>query len=444
MENKSFLEGKILPSLIKFALPLVLSLILQALYGAVDLMVVGKFGSTASVSAVATSSQVMHAITGIIIGLTTGVTVLIGQAIGAKEPQKCTHIINGMVKLLAIIIAILTILLVVFAEQIAHFMNIPADAFDSSVIYLRICGIGTIFIALYNAISGIYRGVGNSASPLLFIFIACIINIIGDLVLVGIFKLDAAGAAIATVLAQAVSVIFSLFYMKKGKLPFAINLRMIKSTNSVRQIVKVGLPIATQDFLTSVSFLIITSIVNELGVVASASLGITEKLFIFLALIPLAFMSALSAFVAQNIGAGKYDRAKKSLALASAISFGFGVLMFLLTFFAGDKLAMIFENNPLVIKATANYFKSCSFEQLFVAILFCFSGFFNGCGKTTFVMAQGLATSFLVRIPLSYFLSRLENTSMLLIGIAVPASAFVGLILSIIYFIYLERKKKIC
>lgn len=444
MENKSFLEGKILPSLVKFALPLVLSLILQALYGAVDLMVVGKFGTTASVSAVATASQVMHAITGIIIGLTTGVTVLIGQAIGAREIQKCNNIINAMVKLLAVIILVLTILLVVFAKPIANFMNIPADAFDSAVIYLRICGAGTIFIALYNAISGIFRGVGNSTSPLLFIFIACIVNIIADLVLVGIFKLDAAGAAIATVLAQAVSVVFSLFYMKKGKLPFSTKLSLTKSSGYVKNIVKVGLPIATQDFLTSVSFLIITSIVNELGVVASASLGITEKLFIFLALVPLAFMSALSAFVAQNIGANKYDRAKKSLALASAISFGFGVLMFLLTFFAGDKLALIFENNPLVIEATANYFKSCSFEQLFVAILFCFSGYFNGCGKTTFVMAQGLATSFLIRIPLSYFLSRLTNTSMLIIGIAVPASAFAGLILSVIYFIYLERKKKIC
>lgn len=441
MENNTFLEGKIFSPLINFAIPLMLSLILQALYGAVDLMVVGHFGNTASVSAVATGSQVMQSITGIIIGLTTGVTVLIGQAIGACDNNRASEIVAGMTKLLLCVSLIISVGMIVFAEQAAHIMNVPAKAFAQTVVYIRICAAGTIFISSYNAISGIFRGIGNSKLPLLFIFIACIANIIGDIFLVGILKLDAAGAAIATVLAQAISVAFSVWYIQKNGLPFKITRDNFKSSEPVIAILKVGTPIALQDFLTSISFLIITSIINSLGLIASASIGISEKMFIFFAIVPMSFMSALSAFVAQNIGARQEKRATKSLFIAMSISFVFGTAMFLLTFFAGDMMAMIFEKDTLVIASTAEYLRGCSFEHLIISISFCFLGYFNGLGKTTFVMSQGLISSFLIRIPLSYYLSRLPNTGMFTIGLAVPASAFVSLALNLIYFVFIIKRK---
>lgn len=442
MKQNTFIEGKILPSLLKFSFPLMLSLILQALYGAVDLMVVGQFGSTESVSAVATGSQAMLTISAIIIGLTTGVTVLIGQAIGAKDYDRASRTVGAMIKLLIIISLVITFGCLLFSESLAKLMNVPEEAFTRTVQYIRICAAGTLFISAYNAISGIFRGVGNSKSPLLFIFIACIVNIVGDLLLVGVFHMDVAGAAIATVIAQAVSVVFSTIYIRKGGLPFKITKESLKAKAEVFAILKIGAPIAMQDFLTSFSFLMITSIVNSLGVIASASLGISEKLFIFLAIVPLSFMSTLSAFVAQNIGAGKPKRATKSLYLLTIISSCFGTAMFLLTFFAGGMLARIFEKDLSVIAATADYLRGCSFEYLIIAVSFCMLGYFNGLGKTTFVMFQGLITAFLVRVPLSYFLSRIPGASMFTIGLAVPISALVSLMLCIIYFIHTNRTAK--
>ncbi len=264
MDNKSFLEGKIFPPLIKFAVPLMLSLILQALYGAVDLMVVGQFGNTASVSAVATGSQIMQSVTGIIAGLASGVTVLIGQSVGANDNERASSIIAGMIRIFLFLSLAITVALIIFAEHAAHLMNVPDEAFEQTVLYIRICAAGTVFISSYNAISAVFRGTGNSKLPLLFIFI----NIICDLFFVGVMKLDAQGAAIATVLAQSVSVVFSIWYIKKGSLQFKIARENCKNSDSVLSILKIGTPIALQDFLTSISFLIITSIINTLGLTA--------------------------------------------------------------------------------------------------------------------------------------------------------------------------------
>ncbi len=442
MKHNTFLEGKILPSLIKFSIPLMLSLLLQALYGAVDLLLVGHFGSTESVSAVASGSQTMQTLSTIIIGLTTGVTVLIGRAIGARDYERASRVIGAMVKLLLVISIVITLGCLLFSEFLARLMNVPEQAFGKMVQYIMICACGIVFITAYNAISSIFRGTGNSRAPLFFILIACIVNILADLLLVGVLQMDVVGAATATVLAQFVSVVFSVRYILKGGLPFKINKESLKSKAEILAILKIGTPIAMQDFLTSFSFLMITSIVNSLGVVASASLGIAEKLYIFLAIVPLSFMSALSAFVAQNVGAGKSQRATKSLYILTAISFCFGVIMFALTFFAGGTLAMIFERDVQVIATTAEFLRGSSFEYLIISISFCMLGYFNGMGKTTFVMIQGLITAFLVRVPLSYFLSRIPNSSMFTIGLAVPISAAVSLFFCIMYFIYTQRSNK--
>ena len=442
MQKDTFLEGRITPPLVKFALPLMLSLILQALYGAVDLAVVGKFCETSSVSAVATGSQVMQTATVIVTGLTMGVTVLIGQAIGSDNRKLAGEIVAGQIKLFTIVAIALTVVMVAFAEKAAVIMNVPSAALDDAVEYIRICSSGMVFITAYNAISGVFRGLGNSRSPFIFVSIACVINIIGDLILVGVFDMGAAGAAAATVLAQACSVVFSLFYMRRISLPFSVGRGDFKVRGPVRDILKIGSPIALQDFLVSISFLIITSVINALGVTASASVGIAEKLYAFLSIVPMSFMSALSAFVAQNIGAKQPERAVKSLFIAQRISFCFGVVMFIMTFFFGDFLSSIFTSDPDVIRSTAEYLRGCSFEYLMIPIVFCFLGYFNGLGKTGFVMAQGLMSSFLVRVPLSYVLSRLENTTMLIISAAVPLSAVASLIICLVFFMIIRKRAR--
>ena len=442
MQENTFLKGRILPPLIKFALPLMLSQLLQALYGAVDLIVVGHYGTTADFSAVATASQLMQGITGIIIGLTTGVTVLIGQAIGSGNGKRAGEISAGMTKLLIVISLVFFAVLTLFEQQALDLLKIPIAAKAAGTVYIRICAAGVIFISAYNAISGLFRGVGNSKMPLIFILVACIVNIFGDIILVGVFKMGAAGAALATVLAQTVSVIFSVIYILKGGLPFKITKESFKARGAVGRILKTGVPIALQDFLTRVSFLILTAILNSLGLVASASIGISEKLFLFLSIIPISFMSALSAFVAQNVGAGNRERAYKSLKISVGISFIFGILTFVATFFFPEILAAAFEKNPEVIAAAARYQRGCAAEHLFISVFFCMLGYFNGLGKTDFVMFQGIFTAFAVRIPLSYLLSRGASPDLFKIGLAVPASALVSFLLCLIYLIYLNKKEK--
>ncbi len=442
IEENTILKGKIFPPLLKFAIPLMLAILLQALYGAVDLMVVGKFGSTSSVSAVANGSQIMTTVTGIIVGLTMGVTVLVGHFVGANDDKKSAETLGGMIKLFTLVAIIITVVMLLMTEKIAVLMKVPQEAMANTVAYLRVCSAGTIFIVAFNAISGLFRGMGNSKSPLLFIAIACGVNIVGDLLLVGVFKMDALGAAIATIFAQAASVVFSIFKIKKDGLPFKFGIEDLKHTKKAQlQILKIGGPIAVQDCLVSTSFLIIMAILNSISLTASASIGIAEKLFLFLAIVPMSFMSALSAFVAQNIGARQEKRAIQAMGIAMLLSFAFGIAMTCLTYFGGNYLAWLFEKNPEVIASTHDYLKGVSLEYMMISVMFCFLGYFNGIGKTTFVLIEGLVSSFCVRIPLSYYLSRLPDTNLFTIGLAVPASAAVSLIMCIIYYFCIRKKR---
>jgi putative MATE family efflux protein len=418
-----------------------LAILIQALYGAVDLIVVGKFGSTASVAAVANGSQIMNTVTGVIIGLTTGVTVLVGTCVGARDEKGAAEAVAAMVKLFSCVALVITALMLIFAEDITRVMNVPEQAVEGTLTYLRVCSSGMVFICAFNAISGLFRGVGDSKSPLLFIAIACGVNIVLDLLFCGVFKLDVFGAALATVIAQAASAVFSLVKIKRGGLRFAVTARNLEKSGAVKKIVKIGLPIATQEFLVSISFLIIMAIINDISLVASASIGIAEKLFVFLAIIPMSFTSSLSAFVAQNVGARQEERALKALGMGTGISLVFGFCMTVLTFFGGGLLAGIFEKNPQVIAATAEYLRGVSFEYVLIPTIFCLLGYFNGTGNTAIVMLEGIVSAFLIRIPLSYFISRLPDTSLLKIALAVPAAALFSLILCVVYFMYLRKKR---
>lgn len=435
-----FTEGKILTPLLRFSIPIFFAVFLQAMYGAVDLLVVGQFSDSAGVSAVATGSQCMQTVTGVITGLTMGTTILISKKLGEKHIEEAAQVIGTSICLFAVFGIMLSIVMVLLAEKVALILQIPSEAFAGMTEYVKVCSLGTVFIVAYNVISGIMRGLGNSKLPLLFVFVACIVNIVGDLVLVGVFGLGAAGAAAATVGAQAVSVVFSIAIIRKIGLPFKFSAENIRfSKKYILMILKLGSPIALQDALVNLSYLILTAIVNTLGLIMSAAVGVGEKIVIFLMLIPFSYMSSVSTFVARNIGAGKYDRAKKCLYYAMGTSIIFGVTMFGISFFRGDILAGIFSKDGTVIAACAQYMKSYAIDCLLVSFLFCFVGYFNGCGKTVFVLIQSVAASFLIRIPISYIMSRKANPSLFFIGLASPIATASALLVCIIYFIILNR-----
>lgn len=441
-EKNQFTEGKIFGPLIRFALPVLLALCLQAMYGAVDLLVVGQFGDAADVSAVATGSQMMQMITSIITGLAMGTTILLGQAIGKKRPDEAGDIIGSGISFFVVLAVLVTVFMMFFAKSFASFMQAPAEAFDKTVGYVKICSAGAVFIVAYNVLGSIFRGMGDSKTPLYTVLFACIFNIAGDLFFVAVLHMAASGAAAATVLAQALSVALCLLMVKKRGLPFLFSAKNIRfKADVIAKTVKLGFPIALQDGLVSLSFLAITAIVNSLGVVASAGVGVAEKLCVFIMLVPSAFSQSLSAFVAQNIGAGKTDRAKKTMFYGMAASLAVGCVMAYLAFFHGGLLSGIFAAQQDVIEASAEYLKAYAVDTLIVSFLFCFIGYFNGCGKTAFVMVQGITGAFLVRIPVSYLMSRLEPVSLFRIGLATPASTVVQILLCSIYFLWMNRDR---
>ncbi len=441
-----FTEGKLLGPLFRFSMPILLALFLQAMYGAVDLAIVGQFGDASGVSGVSTGSQIMQTLTGIISGLSMGITVLLGHRIGERKDKEAADTIGAAVCLFAALGAAFTILMLLFARPVAALMNAPAEAFEQTVMYVRICSGGALFIVAYNVLAGIFRGLGDSKLPLVFVGIACCVNIGGDLLLVGALGLDVVGAAVATVLAQVVSVGAALVIIRKRGLPVPFSLANVRPhRREMGQILRMGAPIALQDALTNVSFLIITAILNGLGLVASAAVGISEKVIVFVMLIPIAFMSSVSAFVAQNMGAGKPERARKAMLYAMGTSLIFGVVLFWCSAFHGDVLAGIFlgAGDEAVIAASAAYLRTYSIDCLLVCILFCYMGYFNGSGNTVFVMVQGVTAAFLVRIPLSYGLSRLPGVTLTEIGLAPPAATVCSILLCLLFDWYKRRKARL-
>lgn len=442
-EKNNFTEGSITRPLIGFALPVLFALCLQSLYGAVDLLVVGQFGTAADVSAVATGSQMMQMVTVIITGMAMGTTILLGQAMGSQKKELAGNIVGSSICFFILLAVGITVLMLCITEPFTRLMHAPEEAFSKTMWYVRICSGGTLFIVAYNVLGSIFRGLGDSKTPLFTVFCACIFNIGGDLLFVAGFHMQAAGAALATVLAQAFSVVLCIMLIKKKGMPFSFSRKQIKFDREIiGRIVKIGLPIALQDGLVNMSFLAINSIVNSLGVIASAGVGVAEKVCAFIMLVPSSFSQSLSAFVAQNVGAGKRKRARKSMLCGMGASIVAGVVMAYLAFFHGELLAGIFSSQKNVVLAAADYLKAYAIDTLVVSFLFCYIGYFNGCGKTTFVMFQGILGAFLVRIPVSYFVSKMTNATLFKIGLATPASTVVQIILCTFFYIYVLKKEK--
>ena len=441
-QHQDFTQGPILPVLLRFALPVLLALLLQAMYGAVDLQVVGRFGTAADISAVSTGSQIMHTVTTVITGLAMGVTVLLGQKIGEGNRTEAGAVVGGGICLFTVLALAVTAVLLAAAPWLAVVMQAPAGAFAGTVRYVRLCAAGGVFIVAYNLLGSIFRGVGDSTMPLLTVLIACVLNIAGDVLLVGIFRMGVAGAAIATVFAQAVSVVISLVLLRRRQLPFVALPRSAVRFNGavMRKILRLGTPVALQDLLVSISFLVVIAIANAMGVTASAGVGVAEKLCAFVMLVPSAYMQSMSAFVAQNIGAGREDRARRALWIGVTSSLVCGAVMAWGAFFHGDLLAGLFAADAAVVAAAWEYLKAYAIDCLLTSFLFCFVGYFNGRGQTLFVMAQGFLGAFGVRLPVALLVSRRAG-SLFHLGLSTPASTVVQIVLCLVWFFKKEHVK---
>ncbi|MDO4976483.1 MAG: MATE family efflux transporter [Eubacteriales bacterium] len=434
-----FTTGSIPKKMLRFMIPVLGALILQAMYSAVDLLIVGWFGTKSGISAVSTGSNIVNLIVFTIAGLSMGITVLLGRYIGGKETERCGKVIGGAICFFAAASVLIAVFLILGAPILTTLMQAPEEARDLTILYVRICGGGIFFIIAYNVISSIFRGLGDSQLPLLFVLIACIVNIFGDLLFVAGFHMNVAGAAIATVMAQAVSVILSLVIIRKKGLPFSFSRKDITFNTEIQRFVKIGAPIAFQEILTNVSFLILCSFINRLGLDASAGYGIANKIVSFILLVPGSLMQSMASFVAQNVGAGKEKRSRKAMFTGMAIGCSIGVVIMYVSFFHGSVLASIFTNNDRVILRAAEYLRGFCLEPIVTSMLFSFMGFYNGHSKTFFVMLQGLAQSFVVRVPMSIFMSLQPNASLTMIGLAAPTATVFGILINAAYYYYYTK-----
>lgn len=432
-EKSDFTQGSILKKLIPFMIPILGALVLQAAYGAVDLLVVGRFGSTAGLSAVSTGSQILNLVTFVITQLAMGITVLIARYIGEKSTGQIGQLLGGAVTVFAIVSAVLFVVMVFFAKPLAVLMQAPQEAISLTTVYVRICGGGIFFIVAYNVLAAIFRGLGDSRSPLIFVAVACVVNIIGDLILVAGFHLDAAGAAIATVAAQAVSVVLAIVLLKKKDLKFGIQKKDFRINGQCKRFLKVGLPLALQEFLTQMSFLALCAFVNKLGLEASSGYGVACKIVNFAMLVPSSLMQSMASFVSQNVGAGKPDRAKKSMFTGMGLGVIVGVVVFICVWCFGDVLTSVFTTDTAVIQKGTEYLRGFAPETIVTAVLFSMVGFFNGYEKTVWVMIQGLVQTLLVRLPLAYVMSIQPHASLTKIGLAAPVATCFGIVLNVIF-----------
>lgn len=435
--------GNIGRTLIIFAFPYLISCFLQTFYGMADLYVVGLYNASETTTAVSVGSQITHMLTVIIVGLAMGSTVKIANSAGAKNTDDIKKTIVNTILFFCLFAVSLTIILMLSAKSITDIMMTPREAVNETNIYLLICFAGIPFIVAYNVISSIFRGLGNSKLPMYFVGIACVVNIIFDFIFIGYFSMGASGAALGTICGQAVSVLISVVVMKKQNWGFSLEKKDISLNRRVMSaILKVGVPVAMQDGLIQVAFVIVTVIANSRGLIFSAGVGIVEKIISFMFLVPSAFLSAISAITAQNIGAGKPARAIKSLKYGLIITVLWGLACFIYCQFLPQTLVGLFTIDAKVRAAGSLYLKAYSLDCVFAAIHFCFSGYFCGRQKSGVSFIHNILAIILIRIPGAYLASEIYSDTLYPMGLAAPLGSLLSSVICIIFYIYYESKLK--
>ncbi len=444
MKAFSLIEGKVAPTLVRFALPFMLSSLLQSLYGAADLFVVGRYAGAAAVSGVSIGSQVLSTVTMLILSLSMGGTVLIGNCVGQKDEEGAATAIGTQSCLFALFALILTPLMVFGTDLGVSLMQTPVEAVADARSYVFLCSLGLPFIIGYNALSGIFRGLGDSRTPVYFVALSTVINIAADFVLVGGMRMGAAGAAIATVGAQGLSFVAALWWMWKKGFSFPFTRRHLRlNLRAAKRILKVGGPLALQSTSIHLSFLIISAIINTMGLIASAAVGVTEKIMAFAFLPPDAFASAVAAMTAQNLGAGKPERALQSLKWSIVFSLAFGLVVCGFANLFPEILPAIFTKDQQVIRAAGLYMRTYSIDCVLVAFVFSFNNYFSGCGNAVISMVHNIIATFAVRIPVTLLMSRLPGATLLHMGLAAPAASLLSIVICAGYFLWLRKKAKI-
>lgn len=445
--EKNLTTGSVFKNIVLFSLPYLLSYFLQTLYGMADLFIVGQFEGVASTTAVSVGSQVMHMLTVMIVGLAMGTTVSIGQAVGGGDTGRAAKDIGNTVTLFMIVAVDLTVLLLIFVRPIVSVMSTPAEAADGAISYLTICFMGIPFITAYNIISSIFRGLGDSKSPMYFIAVACISNIILDYLFMGVFRLGAAGAALGTTVSQAISVAVSLTVILKRRSIVVEKSDFKLKRPIMAKILKIGVPIALQDGLIQIAFIVITVIANKRGLNDAAAVGIVEKIIGFLFLVPSSMLSAVSALGAQNIGAKKPKRAVQTLWYAVAIAASFGLIVSVVMQFAAEPVVSLFTDKNAaggadVIRLGGQYMRGYIWDCIFAGIHFSFSGYFCACGRSELSFMHNIIAIALVRVPGVYITSMLFPTTLFPMGIATAAGSLFSVLICVIAFAIIMHKDK--
>ena len=441
--KRELTSGSVMKNLLFFSLPYLLSFFLQTLYGMADLLIIGQFGSVADTTAVSVGSQVMHMLTVMIVGLAMGATVNIGQAIGGRDNRRAALFTGNTVTLFMGLSSVLTLLLLVLRRAIVSAVSTPADAAAGTVDYLTICFIGIPFITAYNIISAVFRGMGDSKSPMYFIAVACAANIALDYLFIGVLGMGPAGAALGTVLSQAISVIISLIVIKRRSTGLALTKADIRPNKQIiGKILKIGIPVAMQDGFIQIAFMVITVIANRRGLNDAAAVGIVEKIIGFLFLVPSSMLSAVSALGAQNIGAQKPERARKTLLYAIFIAAGFGGTVAVIMQFLSSGAVSLFTDSAVVTRLGGEYLRGYAWDCLFAGIHFAFSGYFCACGKSGISFMHNMMAILLVRIPGAYFMSSMFPGTLYPMGLATAAGSLLSALICAAAFIILIKKEK--
>lgn len=443
MKSKNLTNGSIMGNIVSFSLPYLLSYFLQTLYGLADLFVVGQYCGVSSITAVSIGSQVMHMVTVIVVGLAMGTTVTTAQSVGANDVARTKRVVGNTVTLFMVFSLLMAAGLVGWVGDIVSLMSTPVEAAAETTSYLTICFIGIPFIVAYNIIASIYRGMGDSKSPMYFIAIACVVNILLDYLLIGYLDMGAAGAAWATTLSQTVSVVVALIAMNRGDSGIRISRSDLKPQRAVMgKILNIGVPVALQDGFVQVGFIIITIIANQRGLNDAAAVGIVEKIIGILFLIPSSMLSTVSTVSAQNLGAGKLDRAIRTLWYANCIVIGFGTFFSIIMQIFPEKAVGLFTDDPQVIVQGCQYLQGYVWDCVFAGIHFCFSGFFCACGWSIISFIHNAVSIVVARVPLAYLASIMYPTTLFPMGLATVTGSVVSVIICVGVFVWMKKHRK--
>lgn len=438
--EKNLTTGSVFKTVVYFSLPYLLSYFLQTLYGMADLFIIGQFNGVDSTTAISIGSQIMHMLTVMIVGLAMGATVMIGRAIGAKNHNQVSLAIGNTITLFMALSVIFTVVLLIAVNSIVDIMSTPTEAISETVLYLTICFVGIPFITAYNIISSIFRGMGDSKSPMYFIAIACASNIALDYLFIGIFQLGAAGAALGTTLSQTISVIVSLVVIMRRKIGVSLSLKDLKpQKGTMGNLLKVGVPVALQDGFIQIAFIVIIVIANKRGLSDAAAVGIVEKIISILFLVPSSMLSTVSALSAQNIGAGKHDRARKTLQYATLITVSFGIISAIIMQFVAEPAVGLFTNDAEVVLLGGQYMSGYVWDCIFAGVHFSFSGYFCAYGLSGISFIHNFISIICARIPLAYLASKYFADTLLPMGIASPAGSVLSVIICISVFVWMNK-----